>query len=110
MDTKSLLFIMLPAFCEDPETAWASSFNVRIWDSLFYLSFGVVITVSVDIDGVLIVFVFPVAPAILALIGNRLGKHYQGSELHAECANERQTEASLDPGEQVEHRRYSRGR
>ncbi len=58
---------------EDPEMAWASGVNVRMWDFLFYLSFGVVITLSVDVAGVLIVFVFLVAPAILAMIvTNRL--------------------------------------
>jgi zinc/manganese transport system permease protein len=53
---------------EDPETAWASGVNVRMWDFLFYLSFGIVITLSVDVAGVLIVFVFLVAPAILVMI------------------------------------------
>ncbi len=52
----------------DPEAAWEAGINVRLWDFLFYLSFGVVITVSVDVAGVLIVFVFLVAPAILALL------------------------------------------
>jgi len=53
---------------ENPDAAWDSGMNVRLWDFLFYLSFGVVITLSVDVAGVLIVFVFLVAPAILAMI------------------------------------------
>jgi zinc/manganese transport system permease protein len=53
---------------EDPERAWESGVNVRLWDFLFYLSFGIVITLSVDVAGVLIVFVFLVAPAILVMI------------------------------------------
>jgi len=53
---------------EHPETAWKSGVNVRLWDFLFYLSFGIVITLSVDVAGVLIVFVFLVAPAILVMI------------------------------------------
>jgi zinc/manganese transport system permease protein len=53
---------------EDPEKAWESGLNVRMWDFLFYLSFGLVITLSVDVAGVLIVFVFLVAPAILAMV------------------------------------------
>jgi hypothetical protein len=58
---------------DDPEAAWESGVNVRFWDFLFYLSFGLVITLSVDVAGVLIVFVFLVAPAILAmLVSNRL--------------------------------------
>ncbi len=52
----------------DPVKAWASGINVRLWDFLFYASFGLVITMSVDTAGVLIVFVFLVAPAIIAII------------------------------------------
>ena len=59
---------------EDPDAAWDAGLNVRFWDFLFYLSFGIVITLSVDVAGVLIVFVFLVAPAILAMaITDRLG-------------------------------------
>jgi zinc/manganese transport system permease protein len=53
---------------EDPEKAWESGMSVRMWDFFFYLSFGIVITLSVDVAGVLIVFVFLVAPAILVMI------------------------------------------
>ncbi len=38
--------------------------NFRLWDFLFYASFGVIITHSVRTAGVLLVFVFLVAPAI----------------------------------------------
>ena len=53
---------------EDPEGAYASGMNVRMWDFFFYLTFGFVITFSVKVAGVLLVFVFLVAPAILAFI------------------------------------------
>jgi len=53
---------------ENAEKAWAAGINVRLWDFLFYSSFGLVITMSVDTAGVLIVFVFLVAPAIIAII------------------------------------------
>jgi zinc/manganese transport system permease protein len=56
------------AISDDADAAWKAGVNVRLWDFLFYLSFGLVITVSVDVAGVLIVFVFLVAPAILALL------------------------------------------
>ncbi|HSF39723.1 MAG TPA: iron chelate uptake ABC transporter family permease subunit [Thermoanaerobaculia bacterium] len=52
---------------EDPERAYAEGVNVRLWDFLFYLSFGVIITLSVEIAGVLMVFSYLVAPAIIAL-------------------------------------------
>lgn len=53
---------------EDPDAAFRAGVSVRAWDFLFYLTFGVVITVSTRVAGVLLVFVFLVAPAILAFI------------------------------------------
>jgi len=52
---------------EDPEKAFALGWNVRLWDFWFYVSFAVVITLSVQIAGVLMVFTYLVAPAIIAL-------------------------------------------
>ena len=40
---------------------------MRWWDFLFYFSFGLVITVSVEVAGVLMVFAYLVAPAIIAI-------------------------------------------
>jgi zinc/manganese transport system permease protein len=53
---------------DDPEAAYRSGISVRAWDFLFYLTFGVVIALSTRVAGVLLVFVFLVAPAILAFI------------------------------------------
>ncbi len=47
----------------NPETALARGWSIRWWDFLFYLSFGIVITFSVPIAGVLLVFSFLVVPA-----------------------------------------------
>lgn len=52
---------------EDPERAYDEGLHVRGWDFLFYASFGLVITLSVQIGGVLLVFAYLVAPAIIAL-------------------------------------------
>src|SRR5262245_54920633 len=52
----------------DPEQAYARGVHVRLWDFLFYLSFGVVITSSVQIAGVLLVFCYLVAPAVFAVM------------------------------------------
>ena len=52
---------------ENPEAAFAEGLRVRWWDFLFYLSFGLVITVAVEIAGVLMVFAYLVAPAIIAI-------------------------------------------
>ena len=49
-----------------PETALANGWRIRWWDFWFYLSFGVVITFSVPIAGVLLVFSFLVVPAATA--------------------------------------------
>ncbi len=49
-----------------PETAITEGWSIRWWDFLFYLSFGVVITFSVPIAGVLLVFSFLVVPAAIA--------------------------------------------
>lgn len=50
----------------DPQTAVARGWRIRWWDFLFYLSFGIVITFSVPIAGVLLVFSFLVVPAAIA--------------------------------------------
>lgn len=49
-----------------PQLAIAQGWRVRWWDFLFYLSFGIVITFSVPIAGVLLVFSFLVVPAAIA--------------------------------------------
>jgi len=49
-----------------PEEAQAAGWRIRGWDFLFYLSFGVVITLAVPIAGVLMVFSFLVVPAVIA--------------------------------------------
>jgi zinc/manganese transport system permease protein len=56
------------AISENADKAYALGLPVRAWDFLFYLTFGVVITFSTRVAGVLLVFVFLVAPAILALL------------------------------------------
>jgi zinc/manganese transport system permease protein len=46
---------------------------VRLWDLLFYASFGVVVTSSVRIAGVLLVFSYLIVPALAAsLVGGTL--------------------------------------
>jgi zinc/manganese transport system permease protein len=50
----------------DPEAAEAGGWRLRLWDFWFYLSFGIVITFSVPIVGVLLVFSFLVVPAAIA--------------------------------------------
>lgn len=49
-----------------PDVALGKGWRIRWWDFLFYLSFGIVITFSVPIAGVLLVFSFLVVPAAIA--------------------------------------------
>lgn len=61
------------AISEDPDKAKADGIRLWVWDFWFYLSFGLVISISVRTAGVLLVFVFLVVPAIIAsLITHRL--------------------------------------
>ena len=53
---------------ENPDAAYKQGMNVRLWDFLFYVSFGIVITHSVGTAGVLLVFVFLVVPAITSIM------------------------------------------
>lgn len=53
---------------EDADAAFKAGMRVRTWDFLFYLTFGVVIAFSTRVAGVLLVFVFLVAPGILAFL------------------------------------------
>ena len=48
----------------DRDGARADGLRVRWWDFLFYLSFAIVITSSVRIAGVLLVFILLIAPAV----------------------------------------------
>jgi zinc/manganese transport system permease protein len=58
-------FFMISA---DPEAAQKAGINVRFWDFLFYVTFGIVITSSVSIGGVLLVFSYLVVPGIIAML------------------------------------------
>ena len=55
----------------DPDAVAAKGWRIRWWDFWFYLIFGVVITFSVPIGGVLLVFSFLVVPAVTAFLFTR---------------------------------------
>ncbi|MBZ5588120.1 MAG: metal ABC transporter permease [Acidobacteriia bacterium] len=58
---------------DEPE-AERQGVNVRFWDFLFYMSFGFVVTSSVAIAGVLLVFCFLIVPSVSAMLfSERLG-------------------------------------
>jgi zinc/manganese transport system permease protein len=56
------------AISMDPERAHASGISIRLWDFLFYASFGFVVTSSVSIAGVLLVFCYLIVPSVGAML------------------------------------------
>jgi zinc/manganese transport system permease protein len=59
----------------DPERAEAEGISIRFWDFLFYASFGFVVTSSVAIAGVLLVFCYLIVPSVGAMLfADRVGR------------------------------------
>ncbi len=54
-----------------PKDAFAQGIPVRKWDLLFYMAFGLVVTSSVEIAGVLLVFSFLIVPSVIAVLFSR---------------------------------------
>ena len=52
----------------DPEKAEAEGVSTRLWDFLFYASFGFVVTSSVAIAGVLLVFCYLIFPSVGSML------------------------------------------
>ncbi len=58
----------------DRAHAAAAGTHVRLWDFLFYASFGLVVTSSVSIAGVLLVFCYLIVPSVAAMLfADRIG-------------------------------------
>src|SRR5690242_69823 len=58
----------------NPEQAEAQGISIRFWDFLFYASFGFVVTSSVAIAGVLLVFCYLIVPSVGAMLfADRVG-------------------------------------
>ncbi len=67
---KKFLLISMSHGKED-----ALGFNVRLWDFAFYASFGFVVTSSVAIAGVLLVFCYLIVPSVGAMLfAERIGR------------------------------------
>jgi len=59
----------------DPAQAEAEGLSIRFWDFLFYASFGFVVTSSVAIAGVLLVFCYLIVPSVGAMLfADRVGR------------------------------------
>ncbi len=58
-----------------PEAAEAQGISIRFWDFVFYASFGFVVTSSVAIAGVLLVFCYLIVPSVGAMLfADRIGR------------------------------------
>jgi zinc/manganese transport system permease protein len=58
----------------DPERAEATGVSIRLWDFLFYMSFGIVVTRSVAIAGASLVFCYLIVPSVAAMLyADRIG-------------------------------------
>ena len=53
---------------EDPEAARRAGMKIWWWDFLFYATFGLIVTSSVKVAGVLLVFAFLIIPAVAAML------------------------------------------
>ena len=62
------------AISMDHDAVEASGTSLRLWDFLFYASFGFVVTRSVAIAGVLLVFCYLIVPSVAAMLfADRIG-------------------------------------
>ena len=62
------------AISMSPASAEAKGMSIRLWDFLFYASFGFVVTSSVSIAGVLLVFCYLIVPSVAAMLySDRIG-------------------------------------
>ena len=83
--TTALLYVAIGAFhfvsrrkflmiSMEPAKAEAQGVSLHLWDFLFYASFGFVVTRSVSIAGVLLVFCYLIVPSVAAMLySDRIG-------------------------------------
>jgi zinc/manganese transport system permease protein len=63
------------AISMNPKKAEAEGISIKVWDFLFYASFGFVVTSSVSIAGVLLVFCYLIVPSVAAMLySDSIGK------------------------------------
>lgn len=78
--SKQLLFSMF-----DSETAQASGIRAGLWDLLFFLILGVIISLGIRLAGALLVFAFLVIPAVTGLLLSRRIGGVQAIAIGASC-------------------------
>jgi zinc/manganese transport system permease protein len=89
-----------------PDEARKEKISIRLWDFLFYITFSLIVTVSVRIVGVLLIFSYLIIPAVCAMllvrgfgwrliIGWIIGAITSIGSLYASCAFDFPTGASI---------------
>ena len=69
------------AISMDPEGPRPRASRCGFWDFLFYASFGFVVTSSVSIAGVLLVFCYLIVPSVAAMLyADRIGPRLASSQ------------------------------
>jgi zinc/manganese transport system permease protein len=63
LSRKQLLLVT-----ENPEGARSKGMKIWWWDFVFYATFGLIVTSSVKVAGVLMVFAFLIIPAVAAMV------------------------------------------
>ena len=86
---------VLPDLDRSRRRAYAAGWRVRLWDFLFYASFGVVVTSSVRIAGVLLVFSYLIVPALAGDRPRRLGHGEAVHRLGVRHAGQRARDGGL---------------
>jgi zinc/manganese transport system permease protein len=77
--TTAILYVFIGAFhwvfrkrflaiSMNPDKAESAGVSLRMWDFLFYASFGFVVTRSVSLAGVLLVFCYLIVPSVAAML------------------------------------------
>ena len=69
------------AISMDPRRPRREGISIRFWDFLFYASFGFVVTSSVAIAGVLLVFCYLIVPSVAAMLYADSHRHAPGHRL-----------------------------
>jgi zinc/manganese transport system permease protein len=52
----------------DPEGARTRGLRVKLWDFAFYVTFGLTVALSVELAGVLVVFIYLIVPSVTAML------------------------------------------
>jgi len=98
---KKLLLIS-----HDSAAAKAAGIHVKFWDFVFYVTFGLTVTASVELGGVLVVFSYLIVPSVIAVlfaehVGTRLAIGWTAAALASALGMLTSVWLSAPPGASV---------